>query len=128
MALSVGTPRGVASRVYPAAGLLASAPAGYAASRPLVFGLSSSPELLRGKRFSALPKSRVNITAPRQADKLCQRQGSAGAAACELTGRPRPVVLQLLAAGRLRYTVSIAQEKKAGFAKILLARIPGGRV
>ena len=46
-----------ASRVYPAADL--SAPAGYAASRPSVFGLSSSPELLRGKRFSALPKSKA---------------------------------------------------------------------
>ena len=34
-------------------------PAGYAASRPMVFGLSSSPGLLRGKRSSALPKSRA---------------------------------------------------------------------
>src|ERR1019366_1130223 len=59
VALSVGTPRGIASRVYPVTGLLASAPAGYAASRPSVFGLSSSPELLRGKRFSALPKSEL---------------------------------------------------------------------
>ena len=30
---------------------------GYAASRPLVFGLSSSPGFPQGKRFSALPKS-----------------------------------------------------------------------
>jgi hypothetical protein len=36
VALSVRTPHGVASRVYPTTG--------YAASRPLVFGLSSSPD------------------------------------------------------------------------------------
>src|SRR2546426_9210931 len=51
VALSVGRPRGLASRVYPWPSQ------GYAASRPLVFGLSSSPETIRGKRFSALPKS-----------------------------------------------------------------------
>ena len=66
VALSVGTPRGVTSRVYLAAGLLASAPASYAASRPLVFGLSSSPGSLRGKRFSALPKSRPIYLPPAQ--------------------------------------------------------------
>src|SRR5262245_14912684 len=49
VALSVGTPRGVTSRVYLKVRLLASAAPGYAASRPLVFGLSSSPELLRRK-------------------------------------------------------------------------------
>ena len=37
-------------------------PGGYAASRPVVFGLSSSPGLLRGKRFSALPKSMYEYT------------------------------------------------------------------
>ncbi len=49
VALSVGTARAVAARVYPK-----SMDLGYAASRPLVFGLSSSG--LRRKRFSALPK------------------------------------------------------------------------
>ena len=57
VALSVGTPRGVASRVYLAVSHLAAASASYAASRPLVFGLSS-PGLPR-KRSSALPKSSV---------------------------------------------------------------------
>ena len=41
-------------------------PAGYAASRPMVFGLSSSPGLLREKRSSALPKSRRIYSAPAQ--------------------------------------------------------------
>ena len=72
MALSVGTPRGVAARVYLAVSLLASAPASYAASRPMEFGLSSSPELLQGKRFSALPKSWL-IYPPR-----CRLTSSAG--------------------------------------------------
>ena len=40
VALSVGTPRGVAARVYP--GLKSP---GYAASRPVVFGLSSLPQM-----------------------------------------------------------------------------------
>ena len=55
VALSVGTPLDVAARVYLRGRLLTSAPPGYAASRPLVFGLSSSS--LRRKRSSALPKS-----------------------------------------------------------------------
>ncbi|MCL4790235.1 MAG: hypothetical protein KJ070_26215, partial [Verrucomicrobia bacterium] len=45
VALSVGTIRIVAARVYPAVRLLASAATGYAASRPVVFGLSSQPFL-----------------------------------------------------------------------------------
>jgi len=44
------------SRVYPARPSFVGSP-GYAASRPLVFGLSSSPGIFQGKRFSALPKS-----------------------------------------------------------------------
>ena len=48
VALSVGTPRGVTSRVYPRPDL------GYAASRPAVFGLSSPGR--NQERFSALPK------------------------------------------------------------------------
>jgi len=48
VALSVGTPLGVASRVYPAVRVLTSAAAGYAASRPMVFGLSSPPKLFGG--------------------------------------------------------------------------------
>jgi hypothetical protein len=59
VALSVGTPHGAAARVYLPPSLLASARVSYAASRPLVFGLSSFPELLRGKRFSALPKPKT---------------------------------------------------------------------
>jgi hypothetical protein len=43
VALSVGRPRGLASRVYLPACLLASAPVSYAASRPMEFGLSSPP-------------------------------------------------------------------------------------
>ena len=38
-------------------------PAGYAASRPMVFGLSSSPGSLREKRSSALPKSGITYLA-----------------------------------------------------------------
>ena len=49
VALSVGTPRGVAARVYPSPTSL-----GYAASRPVVFGLSSPG--LRRERSSALPR------------------------------------------------------------------------
>ena len=79
VALSVGTPRGMASRVYPTAGLLASARPGYAASRPLVFGLSSSPELLRGKRFSALPKSIRNIPRSRRLIKRAMPSADLGA-------------------------------------------------
>ena len=45
VALSVGTPRGIRARVYPGVRLLASAAMGYAASRPVVFGLSA-PALL----------------------------------------------------------------------------------
>ena len=45
------------SRVYLEVRLLTSAATGYAASRPLVFGLSS-PSLRQG-RFSALPKSQL---------------------------------------------------------------------
>jgi len=52
VALSVRMPRGITSRVYPPTEV-----GGYAASRPMVFGLSSSPELPRGKRFSAFPRS-----------------------------------------------------------------------
>ena len=48
VALSVGTPRGVTSRVYPPPG------EGYAASRPMVFGLSSPG--LRQERSSTLPR------------------------------------------------------------------------
>lgn len=51
VALSVRTARAAAARVY-----LNRTSLSYAASRPLVFGLSSSLELLRRKRFSALPK------------------------------------------------------------------------
>ena len=51
VALSVGTTRAVAARVYPDR----TSP-GYAASRPMVFGLSS-PDL-RQERFSTLPKPR----------------------------------------------------------------------
>ncbi len=54
VALSVETLRSIVPRVYP--GQSRSSRPGYAASRPVVFGLSSSPELLREKRFSALPK------------------------------------------------------------------------
>ena len=60
MALSVGTPHGIASRVYPAICLLASAPTGYAASRPLVFGLSSPPKLFGGA-ILRLSKIAANI-------------------------------------------------------------------
>ena len=49
VALSVGTTRAVAARVYPSKTSL-----GYAASRSMVFGLSSPNS--RWKRFSALPK------------------------------------------------------------------------
>ncbi len=52
VALSVGTPHGVAARVYPAIRFLASAFTGYAASRPLVFGLSSPTPLARGRSDS----------------------------------------------------------------------------
>ena len=51
VALSVGTTLAVAARVY-----LNRTGLSYAASRPVVFGLSSSLELLRGKRSSTLPK------------------------------------------------------------------------
>jgi len=67
VALSVGTPPGVASRVYPSNAELGtrnaeksprfvtnSALESYAASRPMVFGLSSPGS--RRKRFSAFPK------------------------------------------------------------------------
>jgi len=57
VALSVGTTRAVAARVYPAVRLLTSAATGYAASRPVVFGLSSPG--LRRKRFSALPEPAI---------------------------------------------------------------------
>ena len=69
--LSVGTPHGVASRVYPsnaerearqaeisAFPVPSSALEGYAASCPTVFGLSSPG--LRRKRFSAFPKPAVS--------------------------------------------------------------------
>src|SRR5205823_8930252 len=55
VALSVGTPRGIASRVYPMVRFLASAATGYAASRPLVFALSSPDS--RHERLFAFPKS-----------------------------------------------------------------------
>ncbi len=54
VALSVGTPHGVASRVHPQQRF--DGHRGYAASRPSVFGLSS-PRQNAGERFSALPKS-----------------------------------------------------------------------
>lgn len=54
VALSVGTTRAVTARVYPKVRFLASAARGYAASRPVVFGLSSPG--LRRERFSTLPK------------------------------------------------------------------------
>jgi len=50
VALSVGTPHGVTSRVY----LSNESSESYAASRPAVFGLSSPGS--RQKRFSAFPK------------------------------------------------------------------------
>jgi len=70
VALSVGMPRGIRARVYPTNAERearnaensefpdpSSALEGYAASRPMVFGLSSPG--LRRKRFSALPKPRI---------------------------------------------------------------------
>ena len=54
VALSVGTTHAVASRVYLKVRLLTSAATSYAASRPVVFGLSSRS--LRRERFSALPE------------------------------------------------------------------------
>ena len=48
-------PFGLASRMHPEAGLPAKVPAGYAASRPMVLGLSSPGS--RRERSSALPKS-----------------------------------------------------------------------
>ena len=48
VALSVGMPRGITARVYPEVRLLASAAPGYAASRPMVFGLSSPPNCFEG--------------------------------------------------------------------------------
>ncbi len=54
VALSVGMPRGIAARVYPPPTGCPAA-SGYAASRPLVFGLSSPGS--RRERFSAQPKS-----------------------------------------------------------------------
>lgn len=54
VALSVGTTRAVTARVYPEVSFLASVARGYAASRPVVFGLSSPG--LRRERFSTLPK------------------------------------------------------------------------
>src|SRR5205814_2026688 len=56
VALSVRMPRGIAARVYPGR----TKRTGYAASRPAEFGLSSPN--LRWKRFSAFPKSAVNLT------------------------------------------------------------------
>jgi len=50
VALSVGTPHGITSRVYLRQNR------SYAASRPMEFGLSSPG--LRQKRFSAFPKPR----------------------------------------------------------------------
>jgi len=62
VALSVGTPCGAAARVYPVHW------AGYAASRPAEFGLSS-PDLRR-ERASALPKS-AQSTMPRRGAQGC---------------------------------------------------------
>ena len=62
VALSVGTTRAVAARVYPEVRLHASAAPGYAASRPVEFGLSS-PDLRR-ERFSALPEPVRRYTKP----------------------------------------------------------------
>lgn len=56
VALSVGTTRAVAARVY----LRPSR--SYAASRPVVFGLSSRN--LRRERFSALPEPVINYAEP----------------------------------------------------------------
>ena len=63
VALSVGTPRGVAARVYPGP----TSP-GYAASRPLVFGLSSLPQC--GKAILRPSKTAERIAANWTADKL----------------------------------------------------------
>ena len=52
VALSVRMPHGIAARVYPQVKAR-----GYAASRPMVFGLSSPSKSPRRKRFSAFPKS-----------------------------------------------------------------------
>jgi len=52
VALSVGTPRGVAARVYPAGP--EDSGAGYAASCPVVFGLSS-PGLATGSDTPLFP-------------------------------------------------------------------------
>ncbi len=69
-------------------------PAGYAASRPLVLGLSSLPEFVRGERFSALPKS-GEIYSPRPA--LARRPWIS--ARLSSSSSPRPHTVAPLARG-----------------------------
>ncbi len=61
MALSVGRPYGTATRVYPCAPSCVSSK-GYAASRPLVFGLSSLPNY-SGRAILRSSKIRVKDNA-----------------------------------------------------------------
>jgi hypothetical protein len=67
VALSVGTPRGIASRVYPPASRSRRGgigPRGYAASRPLVFGLSSPIPPLRDGSDSPPFQNHAEYTQP----------------------------------------------------------------
>ena len=66
VALSVGRPRGLASRVYPRPNR------GYAASRPSVFGLSSSPNCF-GKAILRPSKITPNLAASAPARKSRHR-------------------------------------------------------
>jgi len=65
VALSVGMSHGIASRVYPRPNR------GYAASRPLVFGLSSLPNH-SGRAILRPSKTGGNIAELRRFDKLVE--------------------------------------------------------